>query len=83
MQWSPANPPRAAYMNYAVTLFQLLGRPLPEPAVNVIHVLVQSGAYPNMLALESYVAKLSADTSRFDDTELFLLASLRRVIMGG
>ncbi|MEP7052987.1 MAG: FHA domain-containing protein, partial [Pseudomonadota bacterium] len=30
----------AAFMNYAVTLYQLLGRPLPEAAVNVIHVLV-------------------------------------------
>ncbi|MEO8899969.1 MAG: FHA domain-containing protein [Polyangiaceae bacterium] len=71
----------AAFMNYAVTLYQLLGRPLPEPAVNVIHVLVQAGLYPNMLALESYVAKISRQTSRFDETELFLLNSLRRVVL--
>ncbi len=71
----------AAFMNYAVTLYQLLGRPLPEPAVNVIHVLVQAGLYPNMLALEGYVAKISAQTSRFDETELFLLDSLRRVVL--
>jgi pSer/pThr/pTyr-binding forkhead associated (FHA) protein len=71
----------AAFMNYAVTLYQLLGRPLPEPAVNVIHVLVQAGLYPNMLALESYVAKISVQTSRFDETELFLLDSLRRVVL--
>jgi hypothetical protein len=70
----------AAFMNYAVTLYQLLNRPLPEPAVNVIHVLVQAGLYPNMLALESYVAKISAHTARFDETELFLLDSLRRVV---
>ncbi|HEY3664748.1 MAG TPA: FHA domain-containing protein [Polyangiaceae bacterium] len=70
----------AAFMNYAVTLYQLLSRPLPEPAVNVIHVLVQAGLYPNMLALEGYVAKISAQTSRFDETELFLLDSLRRVV---
>jgi pSer/pThr/pTyr-binding forkhead associated (FHA) protein len=72
----------AAFMNYAVTLYQLLGRPLPEPAVNVIHVLVQTGAYPNMLALDSYIAKISAHTARFDETELFLLESLRRVSLG-
>jgi pSer/pThr/pTyr-binding forkhead associated (FHA) protein len=70
----------AAFMNYAVTLYQLLGRPLPEPAVNVIHGLVQSGLYPNILALESYVAKIGAHTTRFDETELFLLDSLRRVV---
>jgi predicted component of type VI protein secretion system len=70
----------AAFMNYAVTLYQLLGRPLPEPAVNVIHVLVQAGLYPNVLALEGYVAKISAQTLRFDETELFLLDSLRRVV---
>ncbi len=70
----------AAFMNYAVTLYQLLNRPLPEPALNVIHVLVQAGLYPNMLALESYVAKIAAHTARFDETELFLLDSLRRVV---
>ncbi len=70
----------AAFMNYAVTLYQLLNRPLPEDAVNVIHVLVQAGLYPNMLALESYVAKITAHTARFDETELFLLDSLRRVV---
>ena len=70
----------AAFMNYAVTLYQLIGDPLPEPAVNVIHALVQDGIYPNLLALERYVAGLTADTARFDATELFLLDSLRRVI---
>lgn len=70
----------AAFMNYAVTLYQLLNRPLPEDAVNVIHVLVQGGLYPNMLALESYVAKIAAHSARFDETELFLLDSLRRVV---
>lgn len=73
----------AAFMNYAVTLYQLLNRPLPEPAVNVIHTLVQAGLYPNMLALESYVAKIGAHTEHFDETELFLLDSLRRVIARG
>ena len=73
----------AAFMNYAVTLYQLLNRPLPEPAVNVIHTLVQAGLYPNMLALESYVSKIGAHTADFDATELFLLDSLRRVIAGG
>jgi pSer/pThr/pTyr-binding forkhead associated (FHA) protein len=73
----------AAFMNYAVTLYQLLNRPLPEPAVNVIHTLVQAGLYPNMLALESYVAKIGAHTAGFDATELFLLDSLRRVVAGG
>jgi pSer/pThr/pTyr-binding forkhead associated (FHA) protein len=70
----------AAFMNYAVTLYQLLNRPLPEPAVNVIHTLVQAGLYPNLLALESYVAKISAHAASFDATELFLLDSLRRVV---
>lgn len=70
----------AAFMNYAVTLYQLLGRPLPEPAVNVIHALVQAGLYPNIVALESYVAKIAAHTERFDETELFSLESLRRVV---
>jgi pSer/pThr/pTyr-binding forkhead associated (FHA) protein len=70
----------AAFMNYAVTLYQLLNRPLPEPAVNVIHVLVQAGLYPNLSALESYVAKVGAHTARFDETELFLLDSLQRVV---
>jgi pSer/pThr/pTyr-binding forkhead associated (FHA) protein len=70
----------AAFMNYAVTLYQLLNRPLPEAAVNVIHTLVQAGLYPNLLALESYVAKISLHKARFDTTELFLLNSLRRVI---
>ncbi|HEY0469173.1 MAG TPA: FHA domain-containing protein [Polyangiaceae bacterium] len=70
----------AAFMNYAVTLYQLLNRPLPEPAVNVIHSLVQANLYPNMLALESYVAKIGAHTASFDATELFLLDSLRRVV---
>jgi len=70
----------AAFMNYAVTLYQLANRPLPEPAVNVIHVLVQAGLYPNMIALESYVAKISAHSAHFDETELFLLDSLRRVV---
>ena len=73
----------AAFMNYAVTLYQLLSRPLPEPAVNVIHALVQAGLYPNLLALESYVAKIGVHTERFDETELFLLDSLRRVIARG
>jgi len=73
----------AAFMNYAVTLYQLLNRPLPEPAVNVIHALVQAGLYPNLVALESYVAKIGAHTPRFDETELFLLDSLRRVIARG
>ena len=73
----------AAFMNYAVTLYQLLNRPLPEPAVNVIHTLVQAGLYPNMLALESYVAKIGAYTADFDATELFLLHSLRRLVAGG
>jgi pSer/pThr/pTyr-binding forkhead associated (FHA) protein len=73
----------AAFMNYAVTLYQLLNRPLPEPAVNVIHVLVNGGLYPNMLALESYVTKISAHSERFDETELFLLDSLRRVVGQG
>lgn len=73
----------AAFMNYAVTLYQLLNRPLPEPAVNVIHTLVQAGLYPNMLALESYVAKIGAYTADFDATEMFLLHSLRRVVAGG
>ncbi len=70
----------AAFMNYAVTLYQLLGRPLPEPAVNVIHGLVRAGLYPNLAALESYVAKIGAHVDRFDETELFLLESLRRVV---
>jgi pSer/pThr/pTyr-binding forkhead associated (FHA) protein len=70
----------AAFMNYAVTLYQLLCRPLPEPAVNVIHVLVQAGLYPNKAALESYVNKIAAHTERFDETELFLFDSLRRVV---
>jgi hypothetical protein len=73
----------AAFMNYAVTLYQLLNRPLPEPAVNAIHTLVQAGLYPNILALESYVAKIGAYTADFDATELFLLSSLRRVVAGG
>ncbi|MEO6601679.1 MAG: FHA domain-containing protein [Polyangiaceae bacterium] len=73
----------AAFMNYAVTLYQLLNRPLPEPAVNVIHALVQAGLYPNLTALESYVAKIGAHTAHFDGTELFLLDSLRRVIARG
>jgi pSer/pThr/pTyr-binding forkhead associated (FHA) protein len=73
----------AAFMNYAVTLYQLLNRPLPEPAVNVIHVLVNGGLYPNMLALESYVTKISGHSERFDETELFLLDSLRRVVGRG
>ena len=73
----------AAFMNYAVTLYQLLNRPLPEPAVNVIHALVQAGLYPNLTALESYVAKIGGYTARFDETELFLLDSLRRVIARG
>jgi len=72
----------AAFMNYAVTLYQLLNRPLPEAAVNVIHSLVQAGLYPNLLALESYVAKIGAHAERFDQTELFLLDTLRRVIAG-
>ena len=46
----------------------------------MIHTLVQAGLYPNLLALESYVAKISAHKARFDTTELFLLDSLRRVI---
>jgi pSer/pThr/pTyr-binding forkhead associated (FHA) protein len=70
----------AAFMNYAVTLYQLINRPLPEPAVNVIHTLVQAGLYPNLLALESYVAKISGYRARFDETERFLLDSLRRVV---
>lgn len=70
----------AAFMNYAVTLYQLLNRPLPEPAVNVIHSLVQAGLYPNLMALESYVSKISAYSETFDATERFLLDSLRRVI---
>jgi pSer/pThr/pTyr-binding forkhead associated (FHA) protein len=70
----------AAFMNYSVTLYQLLNRPLPEPAVNVIHTLVQAGLYTNLLALESYVAKIGAHTASFDATELFLLDSLRRVV---
>jgi predicted component of type VI protein secretion system len=73
----------AAFMNYAVTLYQLLNRPLPEPAVNVIHPLVQAGLYPNLTALESYVAKIGMHITRFDETELFLLDSLRRVIARG
>jgi pSer/pThr/pTyr-binding forkhead associated (FHA) protein len=73
----------AAFMNYAVTLYQLLNRPLPEPAVNVIHSLVQAGIYPNFTALESYVAKIGAHIARFDETELFLFDSLRRVIARG
>jgi pSer/pThr/pTyr-binding forkhead associated (FHA) protein len=73
----------AAFMNYAVTLYQLLCRPLPEPAVNVIHVLVQAGLYPNMVALESYVAKIGGHTEHFDETELFLLDSLQRVVGRG
>jgi predicted component of type VI protein secretion system len=73
----------AAFMNYSVTLYQLLNRPLPEPAVNVIHTLIQAGLYPNMLALESYVAKIGSYAANFDTTELFLLDSLRRVIAGG
>jgi pSer/pThr/pTyr-binding forkhead associated (FHA) protein len=73
----------AAFMNYAVTLYQLLNRPLPEPALNVIHALVQAGLYPNLTALESYVAKIGSHTTRFDETELFLLDSLRRVIARG
>ena len=73
----------AAFMNYAVTLYQLLNRPLPEPAVNVIHTLVQAGLYPNLLALESYVSKICAHSERFDETELFLLDRLRRVIARG
>jgi pSer/pThr/pTyr-binding forkhead associated (FHA) protein len=72
----------AAFMNYAVTLYQLLNRPLPEPAVNVIHTLVQGGLYPNLLALESYVSKIDAHKQHFDPTELFLLDSLRRVVAG-
>ncbi|HKO49731.1 MAG TPA: FHA domain-containing protein [Polyangiaceae bacterium] len=72
----------AAFMNYAVSLYQLLNRPLPEPAVNVIHTLVQAGLYPNLLALESYVAKIGAHSADFDGTELFLLHSLRRVVAG-
>ncbi|HET7545836.1 MAG TPA: FHA domain-containing protein [Polyangiaceae bacterium] len=72
----------AAFMNYAVTLYQLLNRPLPEPAVNVIHSLVQAGLYPNMMALESYVAKIGVHAESFDPTERFLLDSLRRVIAG-
>ena len=70
----------AAFMNYAVTLYQLLNRPLPEPAVNVIHSLVQAGLYPNQLALESYIAKIAPLAAQFDETELFLLDSLRRVV---
>ena len=70
----------AAFMNYAVTLYQLLNRPLPEPAVNVIHMLIQAGLYPNMIALESYVTKICAHAADFDETELFLLDSLRRVV---
>jgi len=70
----------AAFMNYAVTLYQLLNRPLPEPAVNVLHSLVQAGLYPNRLALESYVLKIAVYAERFDATERFLLASLQRVI---
>ena len=70
----------AAFMNYAVTLYQLLNRPLPEPAVNVIHVLVQAGLYPNLVALESYVTKIGAHSARFDETELFSLDSLRRLV---
>ncbi len=73
----------AAFMNYAVTLYQLLNRPLPEPAVNVIHALVQAGLYPNLTALESYVTKIGAHSARFDETELFLLDSLRRVVARG
>ncbi|MEI9948055.1 MAG: FHA domain-containing protein [Pseudomonadota bacterium] len=65
----------AAFMNYAVTLYQLLNRPLPEPAVNLIHALVQAGQYPNLLALESYVAKIGAHSAHFDETELFLLTA--------
>ena len=70
----------AAFMNYAVALYQLLNRPLPEAAVNVIHALVRGGLYPNLAALESYVTKICAHAARFDDTELFLLDSLRRVV---
>lgn len=73
----------AAFMNYGVTLYQLLNRPLPEAAVNVIHALVRGGLYPNLLALESYVTKIGAHSLRFDDTELFLLDSLRRVVARG
>ena len=73
----------AAFMNYAVTLYQLLGRPLPEPAVNIVHALVQAGFYPNFLALEAYVAKISDNIEQFDETERFLLESLRRVIALG
>jgi predicted component of type VI protein secretion system len=73
----------AAFMNYAVTLYQLLNRPLPEPAVNVIHSLVQAGLYPNFGALESYVTKIGAHAARFDETELFLLDSLRRLVGRG
>jgi hypothetical protein len=70
----------APLMSYAVTLYQLLNLPLPEAAVNVIHGLVQAGLYPNMLALESYVSQICAHTARYDQTELFLLDSLRRVV---
>lgn len=70
----------AAFMNYAVTLYQLLNRPLPEQAVNVIHALVGAGLYPNLTALQSYVAKISPHAASFDETERFLLDSLRRVI---
>jgi pSer/pThr/pTyr-binding forkhead associated (FHA) protein len=72
----------AAFMNYAVTLYQLQNRPLPEPAVNVIHTLVQAGLYPNLAALESYVSKIGAHAAGFDATEMFLLDSLRRLVKG-
>jgi pSer/pThr/pTyr-binding forkhead associated (FHA) protein len=68
------------WISEGVELYAVLCRPLPESALTALHGFVQNGEFPDLELLANYVSGLSEHVDEFDETELFLLDSLRRIV---
>jgi hypothetical protein len=60
------------WVDYAITLFSPLGRPLPAPAVDQLYTVLRSVTNINLAALRDYVANLRLVQDRLGPTERFL-----------
>lgn len=67
---------KSTWLDYAITLFTILKRPLPGEVVDELYGLLRKTSGVNLGAVREYVAVLQAVQSRFGPAEKFLLGRI-------
>lgn len=67
---------KSAWLDYAISLFTVLKRPLPGEVVDELYSLLRKTSGVNLTAVREYVATLQSVQGRFGPAEKFLLGRI-------